>query len=1073
MFTAPSPTEFDDLPGPHKALVNAACERFEAALQAGQAGTPDAYLDSAPPALHSILLRELLALECEYRGAVNNIRHVGPYSVAGELGRGGFGVVYRAIDSRDGATYALKVPHPSVLVDPAFHARFRREAEAAARLEHPSIVRIHEVKADGPASYLAAEYVAGPTLAEWIAERMAGGTPVGVREAAELVAALADAVQHAHDRGVLHRDLKPSNVLLEGRGVGGPDSSLPIPKITDFGLARLGDGNDELSRSGQIVGTPAYMAPEQVAGRRRAVSPRTDVYALGIILFELLAGRPPFAGAPGMEMLIRVLRDDPPDLRQFRRDVPADLEAVCFTCLEKNPDRRYASARDLANDLRRFLAGDRTRVRPPGRLRRAGRWLRRRPFAGAAIAAAVFLLGAAGIHTYRVEVVNAALTAALHERDQSNRQYRRAAYAGSIRRIETLLDRGDDPEAHRLLAEWEQQPGENLRGWEWYYLSRRTHRGQLACWNAGVTYTLAFRPDGGALAAAGADGLLRVWNPDTGKELSPPRPHPADIGPVIWSPDGKWLASACDDGVVRIWPVADESAIELTGHTDKIKDIALSPDRRALASASKDGTVRLWDTADWSRPGRVLVREEVNLRSVAFGPGETILVSGTYDNHLKVWDAATGRLLRSLPAHPDPLTFIRAAPETPRFVTAARDVFLWEPSATEPSDWRHRGLPGLTDRVRDVALSSGGQTLAIAGDSGATVWSWEGPRFQCRVYGHQGLVHAVALHPDCRHLATAGGDGTVRLWDLRAVPVSNRYPLAGDPMLLAMLPNQGVCVTANPAGWRAETWENDGGPEAAEHEGPITGAAIAPGGAAILTIDSRGRARQWPLAGGEGGICWSLTDDPMPHVRELAVSPDGRRIATAVGGEVALVEAGTGRRVATLPGIKAPSVLVFSPDSHTLATEANDRCVHLWDTATGARRIELSVQSGMVKAVAFAPNGRTLASAGDDHAIRLWDLAGRSTGFLSGHKGTVLALAFSPDGRTLASTGADGACRVWQLATGSEMLTFSVEDRPITHVAFSADGRYLAFAGPPSAAHGEGFLEIHDCGGPLAVTPHP
>ncbi len=441
---APHVASFDDLPAADKRLVNEACERFESALQAGHAGRIADHLAGAPEPLRPVLLAELLRLECEYRAWAGSGEtpqgppRAGPYALSGELGRGGFGVVYRATDTRDGREWALKVPHAAVQAEPGFRERFAREAAAAARLDHPNVLRVREAGADGPVCYLAAEYVAGPTLADWLAACQARGEPVPVRTAAELVAALADAVEHAHGRGVLHRDLKPANVLLDVRafdghaaGGGRPHGVLlgpaevGTPKVADFGLARLTDADAELSRTGQVVGTPAFMAPEQVCARRAAVSVRTDVYALGAVLYALLAGRPPFAHGSVMEMLFQVLHDDPPGLRGLRRDVPADLEAVCLHCLEKDPGRRYGSASALADDLRRWLGGRRVLAPRVGPLGHAVRWCRRRPGV-AALATALGLALTAGIAGVGGQYLRAVV--ARQDAEVSDEQARRLLY---------------------------------------------------------------------------------------------------------------------------------------------------------------------------------------------------------------------------------------------------------------------------------------------------------------------------------------------------------------------------------------------------------------------------------------------------------------------------------------------------------------------------------------------------------------------------------------------------------------------------------------------------------------------
>jgi tetratricopeptide (TPR) repeat protein len=428
---------FEALTLDQKAHVNNVCEQFEHALTSGSMARIEDSLDGEAEPVRSVLLRELLLLECVDRirradpvkeedllirfpgsaemigdvvreacqyatppaasvsdgllepGGSRSPRKLGRFVLKQLLSGGGFATVYLAEDPEHGRVVALKVPHVEILLTPALRRRFVFEAEAAALLEHPHIVQVIEVGEMGLLCYLASQYVPGTTLSTWLKERKERGQPVPIDSAARLVATLAEAMQHAHERGVLHCDLKPANVLLAD----GPDL---FPVITDFGLARLIGPPSGLSQTGQILGTPAYMAPEQAAGRRKDLTPRSDVWALGAILYEMLVGATPFAGGSMVEVLHAVLNEDALPLRARRRDVPADLEAICLKCLEKKPEARYPSAAALAEDLGRWLRGEPVQARRTGLFGRAGRWCRRRPVV-AALTAALSLAVVAGI----------------------------------------------------------------------------------------------------------------------------------------------------------------------------------------------------------------------------------------------------------------------------------------------------------------------------------------------------------------------------------------------------------------------------------------------------------------------------------------------------------------------------------------------------------------------------------------------------------------------------------------------------------------------------------------------------
>jgi len=321
-------------------------------------------------------------------------RSLGRFQIRRELGRGGFGVVFLAFDPLLSREVALKVPRAEALITPDLSVRFRHEALAAARLDHPNIVPVYEAGEAGPVAYIASAYCPGQTLAAWLKQ---SDSPRNIREAAALVAALAHAVHHAHSRGVLHRDLKPSNVLLEPV-VGEPGY---VPRVTDFGLAKL-FGAEPASAdpecrtvTGVALGTPGYMAPEQVTGKAGEVTTAADVYALGVILYELLVGRPPFQGATPLETMEQVRTLEPVPVRRLRADVPRDLETICSKCLQKDPGRRYAGAHELADDLKRFLTGEPVLARPVGAWERGWKWARRRPVAAALVGvSAVAIAGA-------------------------------------------------------------------------------------------------------------------------------------------------------------------------------------------------------------------------------------------------------------------------------------------------------------------------------------------------------------------------------------------------------------------------------------------------------------------------------------------------------------------------------------------------------------------------------------------------------------------------------------------------------------------------------------------------------
>ncbi|MEK7781194.1 MAG: protein kinase [Verrucomicrobiota bacterium] len=1004
-------------------------------------------------------------------------RVIGDYELIEEIARGGMGVVFKARQKNLDRIVALKMIRAGWLAHSAELGRFRAEARAVAGLQHPNIVAVHEVGEHDGQPFFSMEFVAGRTLDEIVREQS-----LPAPRAARYVQQVAKAIQHAHERGVLHRDLKPSNVLIDAED---------RPRVTDFGLAKRLEGDPSLTLTGQVLGSPSFMPPEQASSGHGQIGPASDVYSLGALLYHALTGRPPFVGDTITATLRLVVESEPASPRVLLPTVPPDLETICLKCLQKEPARRYATAQELADDLGRFLRNEPIAARPTAGWEKTWRWGRRKP----ALATALLLLLVVAIGSPIAALrINQARRYADESRaneaqlrlhaEQLTEQSRQRLYAARISVTAKALEDGDVVRARQLLNGLRPQPGEeDLRGFEWNYLWKRCHLEDLIfTGHTGRVLTVAYAPDGKTIASAGDDKVIRLWNPTNGVEQAQLRGHTDSVSQVAFSPDGGLLGSVSADQTFRLWSMTNLGEARVVWQdTNSLRRIVFSPDGKLCAVGSgaldrgdvvgalsryvgrqtQTNRIALWNLAE----DRIIELLDTGLyggQTLAFDPisGAFLFDKGSplrlrqiaeYNYHtvLKIWSTnGLSQMIISNEWRGLALSGLwTAASYSPkhRRLAAMRYSSSWVNGELAIFDTHsNQVLPIVPDQPGPILCldwSPNGGTIA-SGDANGLVrlWNMRNWRTWEKLPGHTEPVSAITYAPDASHLASSSWDGTVRIW-------KNSARMGGETR---QNPKASFSLTYSPD----TRWLACGGAGVEICDATTTKViqklALPKVGDVNVVFSPNG---EWLAACGSDGVIhlyqtngWKYSGilaSASNRVPALAFSPDSTLLAAAVRDKSVRVYDVSQRtelfRITDHP--RFVQTLSFSPDGKTLVLGGNP--IKFIDMAS--RTVRATIPEWAIR-VAVSPDGAKLATVGENHTISLFDFKTLALKYrVRGHTDEIFGMVYSPDSRTLATSGWDGVVKLWHVASGEPLLTFNSIWRQNWSVAFSPDNTRMTF----------------------------
>jgi WD40 repeat protein/tetratricopeptide (TPR) repeat protein/tRNA A-37 threonylcarbamoyl transferase component Bud32 len=1000
------------------------------------------------------------------KGTGERVLYFGEYQLVEEIARGAMGVVYRARQSSLGREVALKMIRGSLLASDTDVQRFKAEAEAAASLDHPNIVPIYEIGVYEEQHYFSMKLVEGGTLHTRLAE-----VRKDIPRAIRLLATAVGAVHAAHQRGILHRDLKPGNILIDEEGE---------PHLTDFGLAKQMESESSLTVSGQVMGTPYYMSPEQADGGDLTTG--VDVYALGAILYEILTGRPPHKGESMMDTLRLVIEVEPEKPRSIDPTIDRDLETIALKCLDKDPAKRYASAQGLANDLGRWLRGEPIAARPVGSIEKAVKWMRRKPMHAAAAGLAALLLLTLGIggpiaalrqaslrhdaeHSSAAEsdarsLADARATEAQTARevaDARGEDLRRSLYFGEMSAAaRAAVEPGGLPKVQDILRQWTARPGEsNLRGWEWYFLDGLADRRGVQ-WSRqfpGGLHSVHCSPDGETVAVLHGEIITFC---DLASGLVKGR---IDAGePTLafsWSPDGARFALALGSLSARVFEAASGAEILTLENIESASPwttLSWSPDGKMIAGRQHDFRVVAWDAGT----GKVLdsIERQGRLRGeLAWNPdGRTLALC--HGKQVSLWEPGTKARVVSLADIPgdigsgDLLSWSQDGHSLALWVNLEAILRVWNVSGRiastrfDLSD--HRG------NLFDVEWKPGGGTLATAGaDKCVRLWNADTGELTATLPGHRAAVKSVSWSPDGRLVVSAdkGGEVLARVPGDHSLAIilngSEGQPRTNNRPHLEWSPDGERLLTASRAGIRV--WNPQ-----------------APATPLVYDADLRSGV-SWQTPGRLWGARFRNQEETLVSLDLETGTVEAASSPFQTSTFYALSRSPDGRHLAINPGKKGS--LVVDIDSNELVWESDAPIGNIAWNADGTRMAYACNAPARIRVVDttdfrtvetlnllalphsfdLSPDGARAVVSGIEDALQIWDIeSGELLRTLQGHTGRVEHLAWSPDGTRLASCGADRSLRLWDPETGKQVMTWNTFASGVVRVAWSPDGLSLA-----------------------------